>query len=313
MQYIDLHCDTVTRCADGGLDFYGGGVMACVEKLQKGGCLAQCFAVFTQGADRDKFAFYVNYYKEQLKKYSNSVLPVTCGADFFRAEKEGKVGAVLTVENLGFLKGDLSGLEILGGYGVKMASLVWNYQNELAFPNLIFKDGLPLFKNRESRGLTASGAEAVEMLDGMKIIVDISHLSDGGARQILSKRKIPAVASHSNAAGVCGVCRNLTDELIKEIAACGGVTGVNFCKDFLGGGDVFDRILKHIRHLINTGGENSIAFGSDFDGIPEVRGLEDAAKMPALLNYLNLKGIKSATLEKIAYKNFIRVFTEVCG
>lgn len=313
MQYVDLHCDTLTRCADGGLDFYGGEVMSCVKKLQRGGCLAQCFAIFTQGANADKFAFYVNYYNEQLKKYQNSVLPVTCGADFLRAKNEGRLAAVLTVENLGFLQGDIDGLDMLGAAGVKMASLVWNCENEFARPNLIFKDGKPQFEKRESRGLTALGAEVVERLDQMKIIVDISHLSDGGAEQILSKRKIPTVASHSNAAEVCGVSRNLTDGLIKKVADCGGVIGVNFCKDFLGAGKVFGCLLKHIRHLINVGGENSVAFGSDFDGIPEVEGLGDATKMPALLNYLNMNGINGGTLENLAYKNFIRVFTEVCG
>ena len=73
-------------------------------------------------------------------------------------------------------------------------------------------------------------------MDSLKIIVDISHLSDGGADEILEGRKIPLVASHSNARAVCGNPRNLTDEQIKKIADCGGVIGINFYKKFLGEG-----------------------------------------------------------------------------
>ena len=108
----------------------------------------------------------------------------------------------------------------------------------------------------------------MEKLDELKIIVDISHLSDGGAEDILKGRKIPAVASHSNAASVFNVCRNLTDGQIKMLSECGGVAAVNYCYDFIGFENVFDGLLKHVLHIIKVGGENCVALGSDFDGIP---------------------------------------------
>lgn len=313
MNYIDLHCDTVTRCADAGVSLYDGEVMSGIKKLRAGGCASQCFAIFTEGADWDKFAFYLNFYKEQLKKYEDKVLPVTCRADLLRAKAEDKIGAVLTVENLGFLHGRLDGLDKLKSAGVKMASLVWNYENELASPNIIFEGGIPQFEKRCEKGLSKLGREAVSLLDKNKIIVDISHLSDGGAEEILAMRKIPTVASHSNAAAVCNVSRNLTDRLIKKIADCGGVIGVNFCRDFCGHGDIFTRLSEHISRLIDVGGEDVVALGSDFDGIPEVQGLEDATKIPELFNRLNMCGLKAGTLEKLAHENFGRVFADVCG
>lgn len=308
MKYIDMHCDTLTVCADKGKNLFDCGLQTDLEKLNEGGCTAQCFAVFTDGArEREDFERYLKFYKESLAGNCDIVQPITRFSDFSE-----KLGSILTVENLGFIGDDISYIDRLAAEGVKMASLVWNNENKLACPNLIFENGLPVFEKREIRGLTKLGKEAVERLDKNKIIIDISHLSDGGALEILQSRKIPVVASHSNAAEVCNVSRNLTDNLIKKIAGCGGVVGVNFCYDFLGG-EAFESVYLHLSHLIKVGGEDIIALGSDFDGIPECEGLEDCTKMQNLFEYLLNRGFSNKLLEKLAYKNFLRVFKEVCG
>ena len=110
----------------------------------------------------------------------------------------------------------------------------------------------------------------------------------------------------------CGHRRNLTDKQIKKIADCGGVIGVNFYKKFLGDGDAFGCVLRHIEHIIKVGGEDVIAFGSDFDGIPETEGLEGCEKMPSLINYLSAH-IGARATRKICFDNFARVFKEVSG
>ena len=71
--------------------------------------------------------------------------------------------------------------------------------------------------------------------------------------------------------------------------------------------------MQHIKHLINVGGEDVVALGSDFDGIPEVKDLENCKKLPKLFSYLYNNGIKEELLEKFARKNFERVFKEVVG
>lgn len=311
MKYFDLHCDTLTVCADKGCRLTNCGLQADVDKLNKSGCAAQCFAIFTQGdcAARD-FERYLNFFKSAKK--AGEIVQVT-NAKQLKECLEGNAQAILTVENLGFTGGNLKEIEKLAAEGVKMASLVWNYENELAYPNVIFENGLPLFEKREKRGLKEAGKRVVEKLDELKIIVDISHLSDGGAEDILKGRKIPAVASHSNAASVFNVCRNLTDGQIKMLSECGGVAAVNYCYDFIGFENVFDGLLKHVLHIIKVGGENCVALGSDFDGIPAYPQLSDCTKVERLLNYFNMNGISADVVEKIAYKNFLRVFEEVCG
>ncbi len=311
MRYVDLHCDTLTASDGSSLANFNGQLN--VEKLKISNCAAQCFAIFTQG-DGAALAFERRLASfGKLLKENQSLLRINTLSDLIRCLNSERTGAILTVENLGFIGGDLSYIERLAEKGVKMASLVWNYENALAYPNLKFNGGVPDFASRENRGLKPHGREAVKLLDEKKIILDISHLSDGGAEEILDGRRIPVVASHSCAAAVCGASRNLTDKLIKKIADCGGIVGVNFCRAFLGDGEAFECVLRHIRRLISAGGEDVVAFGSDFDGIPPTEGLEDCTKMPSLIKYLSDGGISCKVTEKLCYGNFLRVFREICG
>lgn len=327
MRYIDLHCDTLSAACDRGVSIEDGSLQSATEKLNKSNCAAQCFALFTEG-DGAAHAFknYLSYYEKCVAE--NKLKPVLCADDLRAFLSGGGTGSILTVENLGFLD-DIARLGELREAGVRMASLVWNHENAYAYPNMpscpppaqgggagvgVAPATLPKFlSERESRGLKPAGGAAVKELDRLKIIVDISHLSDGGAEEILTGRKIPAVASHSGAFGACGVSRNLTDELIKKIADCGGVIGIYYCKDFLGEGDTFARVFAHLQHIIRVGGEDVIALGSDFDGIPAPPGLESCERVPALLDYLYSRGMRAETLEKLCHKNFLRVFSEVCG
>ena len=311
--YADLHCDSVTVSCNVGGDFAAFAGQVNVVKLKKSGCVAQCFALFTEGqnaaADFERFAA---YYNAQIK-VNPLILPVERFSDIEKAEKEGRIAAILTVENFGFLNGDVSGIKRLASLGVKMASPVWNYANSFAYPNLIFKDKLPDFAAREKRGLTRAGKDAVCELNDNNIIIDVSHLSDGGVEDVLALSKAPIVASHSNCAAVHNVSRNLTDMQIKQIADRGGVIGLNFCRDFIGGESVFEGLYNHLIRLIKVGGEDVPALGSDFDGIPPYDELADCTFVQNLLRYFYDRGVSYWQLEKLARGNFYRVFKEVVG
>lgn len=308
MTYIDLHCDTLTK---------GRGVLTdgerhvSIEKLQSAGALAQCFAIYTDGQNAgEQFDLALTRYRQALNDHGDQLLPVFCYGDLLTARNAGKVGAVLTVENLGFLAGDLDRIPRLKEEGVKIASLVWNYANSFAYPNLVRKGGVPDFSLRERRGLTDLGKRAVEALCANRILVDISHLSDGGAEDVLALSSLPVVATHSDSFAVHPVSRNLTDGQIRAVADSGGVIGVNFCRDFLGGENAFERTLLHVRRFIDIGGEDCIAFGSDFDGIPTVTSLPDCTAMPRLIEYLTER-LGDKITQELAYSNVLRLFKEV--
>lgn len=292
-----MHCDSVTAASDKGYCLSDGGLQANLRKLRGAGCIGQCFAVFTDGENaRENFYKYLSYFTASVQTEGFAL------ADSFHRHislvQSGKSSAFLTVENLGFTEGDGRNISSLADCGVIMASLVWNRENRLAYPHS--SDG----------GLKEEGRRTLHLLDKLKIIVDVSHLSDGGTDEILKGRKIPVVASHSNARSVCRNTRNLTDGRIRAIAECGGVIGVNFCKKFLGEGAAFDCVLNHIRHIIKVGGEDVVAFGSDFDGIPLTEGLEGCEKMPALIEFIS-DALGCRTAEKLCRLNFERVLREV--
>lgn len=325
MKYIDLHCDTLTECVKLGESLYDGNLQTSLKNLRADGCAAQCFAVFTRGESQlDIYEKSVALFDATLKKFSGFLMVESCEQLVYCLEND-VTGGILTLENLPLASLDKEKLTAFKAAGVKMASLVWNEENAFARPNLCPPEnvkpsslaqnhgGTPAWlKKRNTAGLTAAGREALEILDGLKIIVDISHLSDGGVDEVLGFGKVPRVASHSNADAVHNVSRNLTDAQIKKIADGGGVVGINFCTDFLGSDDTFAAVARHAKHIMNVGGEDVLAFGSDFDGIPPVAGLENCQKMPALIEYLSAQ-IGFSALEKMAYKNFIRVFAHVCG
>lgn len=313
IKYADMHCDTVTVCCDTGGDIGSFRGQVNLNKLRESGCAVQCFAIFTEGKNSAAdFLKYAAYYSARIAD-NPAILPVQRYLDLERAQKDGRIAAVLTVENLGFTGGDLTAFPKLKTAGVHMASLVWNSANSFAFPNLVFKGDLPQFEEREKRGLTPLGQDAVRALNENKIIIDISHLSDGGAEDVLELSSAPVVASHSNCNAVCSVSRNLTDGQLKKIAASGGVAGLNFCRDFVGGESAPENLCLHLKHMINVGGEDLPAIGSDFDGIPPYEELCGCEKMQKLFGYFADSGIPPRVLEKVAYGNFSRVFKEVVG
>ena len=292
----DMHCDTLTLSAP----FWGH-----IKLREMTAQNFQCFAAFTED---EKAAAYAAAKSLFYRTFSgDKFAPVSNYGGLVAAWRTGKIPCALTCENIGFTGGTPQHIRQLRGDGVIMASLVWNVENVLAYPN-VRADGL-----REGRGLKEPGRQAVAALDENKIIVDISHLSDGGVEDILTNRKIPAVASHSCCNGVHNNPRNLTDSQLKLIADCGGAGGVNFYKKFLGGRGDWGQIAAHIKHIIKVAGEDTPAFGSDWDGVPQGEIAVYPRTMPQLLQFLADEGISQSVLDKLAYKNFLRVFKEVCG
>lgn len=311
MNYIDMHCDTLTFASDKGLSLRKNNLQLDFERLCAAGCAAQCFAIFMQGGTREKFYEYAAFFRREIYGSSDICAPVLCCADLEAARSAGKLGCILTAENIGFIS---SSADIAGLYaaGVRMASLVWNDENALAYPNLKFRGGKPDFRSREECGLKPRGRDAAAALDNAGIIIDVSHLSDGGLSDLLRGRKKPLVASHSNAFAMHPVSRNLTDGQIRGIADCGGIAAINFCLDFSGGENAMEGALLHVAHIIDVGGEDCAAIGSDFDGMLPQAGMESCEGMPVLLCRIAEKfGPRIA--DKVARGNFERVLREVCG
>ncbi len=293
MKYIDLHCDALTK---------GGGVFQVTgEALRRADCALQCFAAFV----------------EERKGAFARVIKILDGFPAYCA-REGieRKNALLTVENGAALEGNLQNLYALYARGVRMLTLTWNYENELGTPCFAnFKGGTRGHGCRRmgDGGLTAFGREVVEVIEALGMLVDVSHGSDALLADVADMAKRPFVASHSDADAVHSHPRNLTDEEIRRIADAGGVIGLNFCMEHLTDdrtpAGVRTALLAHAAHMLRVGGEDCLALGSDFDGIPPNCYVKSADDMPKLLeDFAETFGERIA--EKIAYVNAARVLRE---
>lgn len=315
MKYADMHCDTVTRLYRHQADLSENKYHIDIRKMQQGQCLLQNFAIFTKTDVQDSSFTHqaIDYYYEQLKKNKDTIRPVFRYEDILENEKNGCISAVLTLEDGGVIDGDLDNLNRYYEQGVRMIALTWNFPNGIGYPNMDGKSR-SLYTTDLEHGLTGFGIEYVKRMEELGIIVDVSHLSDRGFYDVLEHTTKPFVASHSNARSVCGVARNLDDDMIRKLSARGGVMGLNFCSAFIEDHNEKTTLIKdmvrHIDHVVKVGGIDCIGLGSDFDGIDNELEIRDASGMQLLYEALK-EHYSEQDLEKIFYRNVLRVYKEV--
>ncbi len=310
MKYFDLHCDALTQ---------EGVLQVTKEELVRGGCALQCFAAFVKdGKDRFRTVISLCDAFDELVAREGYVA-VRTASDMGGGEPatSDMVCAMLTVENGGAVEGKIENLQTLYARGVRMMTLTWNYKNELgdpAFPDYGgYRAGrVPVSCRARGEGLTPFGFEAVERMKELGMIADVSHGSDRLLSDVF-KTGVPMVASHSNADAVYPCARNLTDAGIRAVAERGGVVGLCFCADFLSADKTpagqRAALLAHAAHILDAGGEDAPALGSDFDGTPPNPCVPSPSAVPALLNALEAR-FGARVAEKIAWGNARRMFSE---
>lgn len=346
MKVVDMHCDTLTelwkkqrkgiqtglRCNDQMID---------IDRLTKGGYVLQNFAIFVEQqpgvSSFERTQQIRSVFEGEMNQNADRIAMVTDIKGIEENEQAGKLSALLTVEGGEACEGSIEKLNVLYEQGVRMMTLTWNYPNEIGYPNLpIGAAGFPYVPDTE-HGLTSFGVECVREMERIGMIIDVSHLSDAGFYDVLHYTKKPFVASHSNAREVCPWVRNLTDDMIRALAQRGGVTGLNFCGDFLrdpfaektsakereaalqekdttgyqtmaGSQATFADIVRHAKHIIDVGGIECIGLGSDFDGIPGYPGCPRADRMEELAEAFHDAGFTPTQIEHIFYQNVLRLY-----
>ena len=306
---IDLHCDTIMQLLDhpDSGDLYRNTWKIDIEKLQKAHSKVQDFALFINlGKTNDPYGRYVemrNLCTTQIHLYGEHIQHVLSYQDVESVYESGKIGALMSIEEGGVLGGDLDKLKQAYQDGVRLITLTWNYPNGLGEPHC----------GEQHKKLTSKGIEFVEAMQDLGIIVDCSHLNDAGTEQLGDILDVPFVASHSNAREVTAHTRNLPDNLIKLIANKGGVIGLNFAQSFLGTSPVsrIEDIVKHGLYLINKGGEDVVALGTDFDGIKPNTEIRDASEMYRLYDAFKEAGLSVEQCEKLFWKNADRLLKEI--
>lgn len=331
MKVWDLHCDTLYRLL-GREDTAGepaveafakDGGMLDLAKMRAGDYLLQCFACFVgleESPDPLVSALReVDLFHRLLAAYPDDLVWVKSAADIDKLGEDGRIGAMLTIEEGAVCRDDLAILRDFYRLGVRMMTLTWNHQNGLGSPNITpdyNEDTWPV-KDPGAPGLTGVGREFVAEMERLHMIVDVAHLSDAGIRDLLAMATRPFAASHSNARACCPHLRNLPDELLRAMGEKGCLIGLNYCPAFLD--DTPDRkhcvgsvaqMARHAKYILNLAGEDALALGSDFDGIGGELEITGAQDLPLLAEGLVNEGIPARVVEKIFYKNARRFFRE---
>lgn len=319
MKVVDMHCDTISdlwrRRREGDpQSLRKNGLHIDLEKLQKGDYLLQNLAMFVfLGREPDPLVNVlelIDEYERQLKENRDLIAPVLCYDDIEKNAKAGKISVLLTLEEGAVFKGNPAVVRSLYRLGARMATLTWNFENELGFPGISPKNE-PLVG--AEYGLKPAGIEVVREMNRLGMIVDVSHLGDAGFWDVVKYCDGPFVASHSNARAVCGHNRNLTDEMIGALADKGGVMGINFCGDFLNpnGKSRVEDMIRHMKHIRDVGGIGCIGLGTDYDGIDGALELYDASQMPRLAEGMERAGFSASEIEAVFHGNVLRVYKEV--
>lgn len=250
------------------------------------------------------------FYKNP-EKYSDYAAFAGNLDDMLRNEKEGKISCFLTAEDGNGINGTLAGLEKMYKMGIRLISITWNHENCLGYPNSFDPEKMAL-------PLKPFGCEMIDAMNRMGIIADVSHLSDGGfwdVVRICKENHKPFVASHSDCRALTPHSRNLTDEMIRAIAECGGAIGVNFSAGFISP-DIhshtsrIDDMVRHMKHMYQVGGIECMALGGDLDGIRGDLEIDSVDKVPLLIDRLHKEGFTSSELDKLTYDNMYRVIRD---
>ncbi|MBR2344052.1 MAG: membrane dipeptidase [Clostridia bacterium] len=282
--FLDMHCDTLTE----------RGKLVNEYNFSNLAGQLQVFAAFVPNrarapeVRRAELMFYARRYKRACEW--EGLYEVKSKSDLKKAKETGERAAIFAVEGGGGLFAPSWELEALYAMGLRILGLAWD-DNELSG------------SSGSERGLTAYGRELVIRAAKMGIIIDISHLSDRAAEEVLEICPTPPIATHSNFREVCPARRNLPLHIARGIAERGGVIGLNLYPPFLNesGSAGWADILRHIDYALGNFGEGVLGLGLDIDGTGGVypRGFSEGESIHDAVYDVLIKHYPSSVAEGI--------------
>lgn len=215
-----------------------------------------------------------------------------------RAAGQRTIAALLGMEGAHPLEGQLSNLAVMEAAGFRLIGLTHFFDNEL---------GGSLHGTSQG-GLTDFGRQVVEQAIARHMVIDVAHASPAVVRDVLAVDGARPIISHTGIRSQCDTPRNLPDDLVRQVAASGGIIGIGFWSDVTCDGTPAG-IARSIRAAIALVGEDAVGIGSDWDGSVGVP--FDAAGLPALTQALLDQGLTEPQIAKVMGGNTVRYLREV--
>lgn len=320
---FDAHCDIWTDIThhflDGERDIFR---RYHYDRLKEGDVEGGIFVIWNDPPyDKDPLARtrqMMAAIRQEEQDCSDILTIVRDPADMDTARSEGRMYTLIGLEGLKSIGEDLDLLDEFYEFGARHAGLTWNEENPL---------GTGVLGNPD-RGLTDAGRHAVQKIQRLGMLLDVSHLNDASFWDLMDVADGPVIASHSNSRALCPNLRNLTDQQIKELSRTGGVIGLNSFNEFVHTDESkqdIEHLLRHLIHMVEIAGIDHVGFGFDFSEFlcgetlssfssqanPFTIGLEDASKIPNLIHAMHKAGFSDAEINKIAFENWHRVIRQV--
>jgi membrane dipeptidase len=228
---VDTHDDTTQRFLDGDFDLLprNGSGSIDIPRMKEGGLGAIFFSIWIPGKitgpEAVKHALdQIDAVREQARKHPKEIALATTAQEIREARKNGKIAALMGVEGGHMIASDLSVLRSFAALGVRYMTLTHSGNDEWADSST---------DKAAHNGLSDFGKDVVREMNRLGVMVDISHVSDKTFYDALDVSKAPLIASHSSCRAICDAPRNMTDQMIKDLAAKGGVIQINYHVGFL--------------------------------------------------------------------------------
>jgi membrane dipeptidase len=314
-----------------------------LPRMREGGLDAAFFSIWIPGTisgpravslARDEF----DKIKALVSGHPKDLTLCTTANEVRAAHQANKVAVLIGVEGGHMINNDLDVLREYAGMGARYLTLTHSV-------NVGWADSSG--DKPAAGGLTPFGRSVVRELNRLGMLVDVSHVSDKTFWDVLGVSQAPVIASHSSCRALCGHPRNMTDEMIRALAAKGGVIQINFMDGFLDDGLFraeealsvsypgpenenrrwkearaaflqmtpprtvsWERILDHIDHVVKLVGAEHVGLGSDFDGATMPQGMEDCSQLPKITQGLLARGYKESAVRQILGENTLRVMEQ---
>lgn len=259
--------------------------------------VAQRWPVGAWSSIRDRALHQASRLHNAAKRSDGRLVVATTRGELQQALAGKAIAGVLATEGAHPLEGDLANIDRLYDAGYRVLGLQHFFDNELGGS----------LHGVSHAGLTEFGEKAVIAAQAKGMIIDVAHSSEQVARDVLAISPRPLIVSHTGLKGHCDNARNVSDPLLKDIAAAGGLVGIGFW-DGAACASTLDAVATSIVYAVNLLGADHVALGSDFDGT--VTTPFDASEMAALTSALLEKGLDAETIRLAMGENEIRFFLE---
>ena len=228
---VDTHDDTTQRFLDASFDIGARNALGSIDipRMKEGGLGAIFFSIWmpskVTGPEAVKRSLdQIDAVREQIREHPQDFALVTTADGIREAHRQGKIAALIGVEGGHMIASDLGVLRTYAALGVRYMTLTHSGNCEWADAST---------DKPVHNGLTDFGKEVVREMNRLGMIVDVSHVSDKTFADVLQASEAPVFASHSSCRAICDAPRNITDELMRALAAKGGVVQINYHVGFL--------------------------------------------------------------------------------